>query len=439
MALRKRLQKITRDDEAVMTVKPFAEIPPGRYREVSDNFTISLWVKPDVDMGLLPANSHHLLGPNLLAYSYAIYPPSGTRVYGKRQAACGLAAARDGVVVYERSQADPQPVLVAHVKLSGWTHIALVYRAGEPSLFMNGKLVGQGKKSPNAVHPGLGEAFQRDGACYFYGGMSEPKLFSKILSQEQIRGLVEAGVPDPESPPILEPFSSRRPELLIWQNGHYSLQQRSGRTVSFQVSGIVQPREIRGPWRVTFPPDLGAPAEIGLPELTSLHRHREEGVRYFSGTATYRAHFQVKYPILGGNRRLYLDLGRVAVVAQLHLNGRDLGVLWKAPFLVDVTEAIRSGENELEIQVTNLWTNRLIGDEHLPAENEYSNKEMLPFFGGAIKQLPQWYLDGKPKPPGGRITFATWKHYDKDSPLVESGLIGPVLLRDALLHGIEYS
>ena len=130
-----------------------------------------------------------------------------------------------------------------------------------------------------------------------------------------------------------------------------------------------------------------------------------------------------------GDRRLYLDLGWVHVMAQVRVNGKDLGLLWKPPFRVDITSAVRPGENKLEVLVTNQWVNRLIGDEQLPPENEYDSD-------GAIKVIPEWYLQGKPKPPGGRTTFATWKHFDKDSPLLASGLVGPVRLRTAVRRRI---
>jgi (4-O-methyl)-D-glucuronate---lignin esterase len=201
-----------------------------------------------------------------------------------------------------------------------------------------------------------------------------------------------------------------------------------------QISGIEAPQEIPGPWHVSFPPNLVAPAEINLPELISLHKHAEKGVRYFSGTATYTKGFQVGKKPAAGGKRLYLDLGRVEVFAEVRLNGKNLGVVWRPPFRLDITEATRPGENNLEVMVTNLWPNRLIGDEHLPPENEYEETRSL--FGGAIKKLPDWYVEGKPKPLGGRITFATWKHFDKDSPLLESGLVRPVRLLSAVRHAL---
>ncbi|HUZ47217.1 MAG TPA: glycosyl hydrolase [Terriglobia bacterium] len=430
----RRLEAITKDGTTLEEVKPFPALVPGRYRDVANNFTISVWVNPGVDLGLPPHNAASVLKSGFGAHSYVIYPPSGNDVYGAGQAACGLAVGRDGVLVYERSKGSPRPVLASGATLSGWTHLAVVYRSGAPSLYMNGKLLQQGRESDSTVHPGLGEAFERDGAAYFHGEMDKPELFREALGEGRIAQLVKAGAPAPEGPPALELAGNGTSELLIWQNGRYGLKRQGGGASSLRISGIETPEEIRGPWRVSFPPNLGAPPEVTLPELISLHEHSEEGVRYFSGTATYTNRFHVDAKAIAGGRRLYLDLGRVEVFAEVRVNGRNLGVLWKPPLRIDVTEAVHPGENNLEVLITNLWPNRLIGDEQLPPENEYDDKGGL--FGGPIKSLPQWYLDGKPKPPGGRITFATWKHYDKDSPLIESGLIGPVVLRTAVRRKI---
>lgn len=122
-------------------------------------------------------------------------------------------------------------------------------------------------------------------------------------------------------------------------------------------------------------------------------------MKHFSGAAVYLKTFDVPPSMLGQDSRPHLDLGQVQVMAQVKLNGRDLGVLWKPPFRVEVTGAVKPGENALEIRVVNLWPNRLIGDQSLPPEH--------------------------------RIAWSTWNPFQKDSPLLESGLLGPVTLRVA--------
>jgi len=127
-------------------------------------------------------------------------------------------------------------------------------------------------------------------------------------------------------------------------------------------------------------------------------------------------------------------LGRIAVIAEAVLNGKELGIVWKPPYRYDITEIVKEGTNELQIKVTNQWPNRLIGDEHLPVENEY--KKYGPK-GSGIVDFPYWFRQGNPKPAGGRVTFATWRHFDKDSPLLESGLIGPVEIRNAVVKKLN--
>jgi len=96
-------------------------------------------------------------------------------------------------------------------------------------------------------------------------------------------------------------------------------------------------------------------------------------------------------------------------------------VLWKPPYAVDVTGALKPGRNQLEVKVTNLWPNRLIGDEQYPDDVEWD--------GISIKKWPDWMLKGEPRPSKDRVTFTTWKHWRKGSALLPSGLLGPVTLR----------
>jgi hypothetical protein len=271
------------------------------------------------------------------------------------------------------------------------------------------------------------------------GHMSEPELFKEVLDDSRIQQLAAAGIPDPEAPPALEHSGAAKPELLFWQDGIYSLRDSAGRSSSLKISGIGAPVDIKGPWKVIFPPNLGAPPEVTLPQLTSLHRQSEAGVKYFSGTAAYTNQFSVPASAKAGGKRLFLDLGWVEVIAEVTLNGKEIGNVWKPPYRLDITDVVRSGRNDLEIRVTNQWPNRLIGDEQLPPEYEYGGGGSFNFSGpgmAAIAKIPDWFAQGKPKPPGERVTFCVWRHYSKDDPLLESGLIGPVRLRTAVRRAI---
>ena len=165
---------------------------------------------------------------------------------------------------------------------------------------------------------------------------------------------------------------------------------------------------------------MGVPDKVTLDKLISWTDHADKGVKYFSGTATYLNQIDIAPEMLGADRLVYLDLGRIKNLAQVKLNGTDLGILWKPPFRVDLTSAVHAGKNALEIRVTNLWPNRLIGDEKMGEDAEWNGKRLV--------RWPQWLLDGKPS-PSGRLTFTTWHHWTADMQPLESGLLGPVKLQ----------
>jgi hypothetical protein len=291
---------------------------------------------------------------------------------------------------------------------------------GNATLFLDGKPVAKGTMNLK-LHALLNATITRP--RLFEGDVAGLTLYRAPLDGSAIARLAAQALPPPDAPPPVELVPGG---LLVWRAGQYALGSRD-----IAVSDTLPATELAHPWEVRFPPDLGAPAGIALDRLASLHRHADFGVRHFSGTATWRTRFAVPASALGGNRRVWLDLGRVEVIARVAVNGTPLGALWKPPFRIDVTDAVRAGDNLLEVQVTNLWPNRLIGDEHLPAENQYT----VNAFGweGGIDKLPDWYREGRSKPPGGRVAFTTWKHYAADTPLLESGLLGPVLIRGARL------
>jgi len=158
---------------------------------------------------------------------------------------------------------------------------------------------------------------------------------------------------------------------------------------------------VEGPWDVTFQPNLGAPERIQLATLESWSANADQGVKYFSGTATYTKTVRAPQGWFQPGTELLLDLGDVGDVAEVSVNGKPLASLWKPPYQVDVTSSLKRGENRLEVKVTNQWTNRQIGDRLAPPD-----KRVLA------------------TPAGGRGGMGGFGGGDQTPP--PSGLLGPV-------------
>ncbi len=216
--------------------------------------------------------------------------------------------------------------------------------------------------------------------------------------------------------------------LKAWEAGKFDLTTALGKHFSTEAPALEKPVEITGPWTVNFPKGWGTPEQITLDNLISWTEHPESGVKYFSGTAIYIKEIDIPAALLGEGKLLALDLSRVKNIAEVKLNGQDLGIWWKPPFRADITKFAKPGKNSLEVRITNLWPNRLIGDEQLPDDREWDGKQ--------LKGWPQWLLEGKPSPTG-RLTFTTWHHWTKEDKLLESGLLGPVRLVPGLVIPLE--
>jgi hypothetical protein len=182
--------------------------------------------------------------------------------------------------------------------------------------------------------------------------------------------------------------------------GKYTLRTDSGKQLTAEVSSIPAPVNVSVPWSVEFTPGWGAPARVQFPRLQSWTESADAGVRYYSGRAKYTATLRLSAAQVSADRVLTLDLGDVREIAHVRLNGQDLGVLWKKPFAVAMGAAAHAGDNLLEIEVTNFWPNRIIGDQALP--------------------------------PDKRLTHTNITKFSADSPLRPSGLLGPVTLRTAV-------
>ncbi|MET0179278.1 MAG: glycosylhydrolase-like jelly roll fold domain-containing protein, partial [Novosphingobium sp.] len=165
-------------------------------------------------------------------------------------------------------------------------------------------------------------------------------------------------------------------------------------TLAVAKADPVELARIAGPWSVTFQPGRGAPASATFARLTALDEHAIPGIKYFSGTATYRSSFTAPKGWRPG-QRLWLDLGETREVAEVWVNGTLAGTAWHAPYRVPIGALTGSGANRLDVRVANLWVNRLIGDAQ----------------PGAVP-----------------VTWTGLQAYKADAPLRRSGLIGPVKL-----------
>lgn len=131
---------------------------------------------------------------------------------------------------------------------------------------------------------------------------------------------------------------------------------------------------LTGPWIVAFDPKWGGPEHVEFPQLTDWITHPEEGIKYYSGTATYQKTFDIPAVPTASKNRLILDLGDVRDMASVRVNGKDLGTLWTPPWQLDITGAAKAGVNTLEISVVNPWNNRLVGDASLPPEKRRTSQ-----------------------------------------------------------------
>lgn len=190
-------------------------------------------------------------------------------------------------------------------------------------------------------------------------------------------------------------------ELRPAQSGFVVFVDRdSGSVPNSEAKNFPQPKkiaQIKGPWKVQFDTARGGPAEpVTFDTLADWSRHSNESIKYYSGTAIYKNSFLA--PEISGDSRLYLNLGNVAVMATVSINGQPVGGVWASPRRVDITDAVKSGNNRLKIKVVNTWVNRLIGDSRLPKDQ--------------------------------RLTWSAVNSYEPDTPLKPAGLLGPVTLQE---------
>ncbi len=232
-------------------------------------------------------------------------------------------------------------------------------------------------------------AVQVDGAFRIVG--QAPEIWDPVTGEYRLAADYRPAAKQTVVPLSFEPHESKFVVFRHPAENHSPVGRGVRNSTAFKLM-----QEIPTPWTVSFDPRWGGPESVIFDGLEDWTKRPEEDIRHYSGTAVYRNVLEIDAAQLSPGRRMFLDLGGVQAVAEVSLNGRFLGTLWTAPWRIEATQAIKPGENHLEIRVTNLWPNRLIGDAARPREKRFTETNLNP--------------------------------YSPDAPLLPSGLLGPVRL-----------
>jgi len=213
-------------------------------------------------------------------------------------------------------------------------------------------------------------------------------------------------------------FAPRQSWFVVFRRVSEAAKQATDAN-NFSALEVLQ--EIGGPWQVQFDPawfypDNGTGGKVVFEQLEDWTQRPEEAIKYYSGLATYRTTFQA--PLEEPRAAVFLDLGTVKNVARVRLNGRELGVVWTAPWRAEISGACKPGANELEIEVANLWPNRLIGDATLPSDRRRTVTNVRTY-------------DALTSGTYGCQQCEERKRTGKPAELVSSGLLGPVRIEQS--------
>jgi hypothetical protein len=216
-----------------------------------------------------------------------------------------------------------------------------------------------------------------------------PELWNAVTGERRFAANYESVAGRTRVPLAFEPCGSWFVVFRAAAAGHPA-------TAPTNAAAFASLGEVSGSWQVSFDPRWGGPGAVEFPALVSWPTRSESGIKHYSGTAVYRKSFDLPAAASPRTKRLFLDLGQVRELAEVKVNGKSCGIVWAPPFRVDVTDVVKPTGNTLEIEVVNFWPNRVIGDSALPEAQRLTKTNIL------------------------ELTAKT--------PLVESGLLGPVTL-----------
>lgn len=411
------VRALTLDGATLLSTAPAVRAPPPAAAKPG-SFVLSALVEPGRGIPLPPQSPR---GVSHQGQNFVVFPAHGN-TWGPEHSGAGLSVGTNGVAAFEHWHGNIAPVLVwqAPAPLAGTVHVALAYTEGVPALYVDGKKVHTGVASGQTPHPTAGAPEAFAGTCG--GAVTQQGTFSdEALAAAAAQAHVEAKAARRPYPALFFGTDGAL-RMGTTEAGRYEAALADGTTRVWTFAEAPRRLALDGlAWQVTFLPPAGEAFTATFEGLRDWTASADPRMRYFSGTAVYAGRFAWEGG--RGGTRVWLDLGDVRNLAAVRLNGRDLGVAWKQPFRVELTEALRVGENALEVRVANDWINRLVGDEQHPDDTGADAK-------GKLAAWPEWALKGGPRPEAGRMAFTSSRQVKADTPLNAAGLLGPVTVAE---------
>jgi len=370
-------------------------------KKISKDFTILITASPTESRKITEAKRSGIMDWN--QENWLLLPERFHTELGESEAVAGLSVGQNSIAVFEHGAGFITTGIVYDGEVPANSRIALVYENNMPRLYLNGNLVADTDvETSKNFHPSMGLG-------HFHGTAEGFKILPKVLSDAQIKEDAKTlgkTAADALTPSIV--FNEKgKIQVEFFKNSILNLEKSDGTKITLKSNLAVREKVIKGPFTVKFDEKWGAPKEAQtFKELTSWTESHILGIKHYSGIATYTKEINLDKKDLPKNAKLYLSIDNVAEMGELSVNGKKVGIYWRPPYMLDITDFVKEGKNIISIKVGNTWINRCLYEATLP-ENE-----RLTWFNNEEFFFPREDTEK-------RVEGYVWKH-----GAIASGLIG---------------
>jgi len=339
---------------------PVLEKGAGAVNDLVKDFTMACTASPVKDRPRTVAATDGVI--DIKSENFAVIPEGVHNKVPGPHAGAGLSIGKNSIAVFEHGAAYRTSVLVYDRPVEPGSRIAVVYKDNTPSLFVNGRLVQTGARSRLQVHPSM------ESAKSFSGELANFRVESRALNDAEIQddmSFVSGGSGKLKSP-VLSVAPTGRLSAEFFHAGNVRVTFPDGRVRDLSVDSLPKPIVVGPPFSVEFDENWCAPKSAVFDKLESWTKNTDPGIKNYSGIVKYTK--EVGVPALTGDMHSYLEFDNIAEVARVTVNGRDMGVLWKMPYSLEITGALKEGKNRIVVEVANTWVNRCLYDATLPKE-----------------------------------------------------------------------